>query len=290
MKHRKAIIPFLVLLSINLVVAQKLKTIGKLPESIMETSGIETHRDGHLWTFNDSGGEPEIYLVSTSGTLMRTIYIEGAWNRDWEDITRDDKGNIYIGNIGNNSNSNKDLCIFKIPDPDTIDVDTVKAEIIRFSFEDQTMFPPEDEGKYFDCETLMWFNNNLYLITKNRTSPFDGLAFLYSLPDQPGLHTAKKTGAFNSGSKDRYGSWITGGDISSDGRQMVILSSDKIWLFSDFNGENLFTGQYRLIQLPFKTQKEGICFRENSLIYITDEGWKAGIGRNIYQIKLDIYD
>ena len=55
---------------------------------IQESSGIVASRAhaSALWTHNDSGGEPKIYPISTTGEGMGTFFLEGAQNRDWEDI------------------------------------------------------------------------------------------------------------------------------------------------------------------------------------------------------------
>lgn len=271
--------------------AQDFEEITQLPKTIDETSGLESHsNDSYFWTFNDSGGKAELYLIDTKGNLLKKLAINNAWNRDWEDITRDVPGNIYIGNIGNNSNKNKDLCIFKIPNPDTLDSEETKAEIITFNFEDQTEFPPDDQAKYFDCECLMWYDGNLYLATKNRTKPFDGITNLYVLPDEPGNYTAKKIGSFNTGGDDMFAYWITAGDISLDGSRMALLSSDKVWLFYDFEGDAFFEGKNRMITLPHNTQKEGLCFKDNNTLYLTDEEWKGKVGRKLYKLSLEDVD
>lgn len=266
---------------------QDLQEMGKLPKIIDESSGLELHSSGnHFWTFNDSGGKAMLYLVDSLGNLKRSLKIINAWNRDWEDISRDHQGNIYIGNIGNNSNANKDLCIFKIPNPDSIDRNTILAEVIKFRYEDQKEFPPDNAGKYFDCEALMWHDGKLYMATKNRTKPFDGISHLYVLPDQPGEHIARKIGSFNTGGSDMHNYWITAGDISDDGDQMVLLSSDKIWLFYDINGQKFFDGQHKVIALPHSTQKEGICFKNSHTLFLTDEAWKHKVGRSLYKLNL----
>jgi hypothetical protein len=266
---------------------QDFQEMGTLPHSIDESSGLEIHSSGHqFWTFNDSGGKAMLYLVDSLGKLQRSLEISNAWNRDWEDITRDNKGNIYIGNIGNNSNANKDLCIFKIANPDSSDQKSVAAEVIKFRYEDQISFPPDNKNKYFDCEALMWQHGKLYMVTKNRTKPFDGLTHLYVLPDQPGEHIARKIGSFDTGGKDMYNYWITAGDISSDGKQMVLLSGDKIWLFYDYDKDAFFDGQHQVISLPHSTQKEGICFSDAQTLFLTDEAWKNKVGRRLYRLKL----
>ena len=118
------------LLSTLTMNGQDLRLVTQLPKKVHETSGIELTGPDQIWTFNDSGGEPELYLCDTSGQLLRTVRIQNAWNRDWEDITQDDAGNFYIGNIGNNNNSNTDLTIFKITNPDATSDSVVEAEVI----------------------------------------------------------------------------------------------------------------------------------------------------------------
>ena len=43
----------------------------------------------------------------------------------------------------------------------------------------------------FDCDAMIYFENNLYLFSKNRTEPFDGIVKMYKIPDTPGDYTAK---------------------------------------------------------------------------------------------------
>ena len=57
---------------------------------IAEASGYaatcsRTH-PGLLYTLNDSGGENEIYVLATNGTLVATYDIKGSDNKDWEDL------------------------------------------------------------------------------------------------------------------------------------------------------------------------------------------------------------
>ncbi|MEO0332433.1 MAG: hypothetical protein AAF223_12225, partial [Bacteroidota bacterium] len=56
--------------------------------AISEASGIVASRNnpGILWTHNDSGHEPKIYAIDTSGEIAGEWVIAGATNRDWEDI------------------------------------------------------------------------------------------------------------------------------------------------------------------------------------------------------------
>ena len=270
--------------------SQVFSVVAELPEVLDESSGIECGGQNSFWTFNDSGNEPSLFLIDTSGTILRKVDIQNAWNRDWEDITRDDQGHIYIGNIGNNSNKNTDLCIFKIPDPDSIRTNSIHAEIIRFRYEDQNDYPPPDDVRYFDCEALWWSEGNLYMATKNRTEPFDGITWLYRLPDAPGDYIAKKIGHFNTGGDEMVAFWITAGDLSPDGSKLTLLSSDKLWVFYDFNGDDFFSGKNTRIELPTNTQKEAICFIDENTLYLTDEAWNRNIGRKLYKLVIHSLD
>lgn len=268
--------------------AQQLKTVTKLPRIVKESSGIEASNEDQFWTFNDSGGEPELYLCDTTGKLLRTVKIANARNQDWEDITQDEQGNLYVGDFGNNGNRRKDLTIYKIPNPQQTKKDFVKAEKISFSFEDQHSFPPPNDSLNFDCESVLWKGGYIYLFSKHRTFPM--ATKLYRIPDQAGNYIAKKIGAFQTSSADEtnlYRYWITAADISPDGTKIALISSEKLWIFYDFEGDDFFGGKYKVIDFPDGSQKEALVFVSNTRIYITDEQWFGGIGRNLYEIDIE---
>jgi hypothetical protein len=273
---------FSALFSLNLT-AQDLQTITKLPKVVNESSGMELNDNNQIWTLNDSGGKPELYLCDTTGRLIRTLKIANAKNRDWEDLTQDDRGNYYIGDFGNNNNGRKDLTIYKIPNPDRVRADFVRAETITFTFEDQTAFPPPRDQLNFDCESVIWKDGHLYLFSKHRTFPMR--TNLYRLPDAPGDYVAQKISSFQTSGPDEtdlFNHWISAADISPDGTKVCIISSGKIWIFYDFEGDDFFSGQHRRIDLSSSSQREAIVFVSNTSVYMTDEEWFGGIGRNLY--------
>ena len=266
------------------------ETVCRLPEKVSETSGIELTGKNEIWTLNDSGGEAELYLCDTLGNLRRTVKINGAENHDWEDLAQDDAGNFYIGDMGNNNNDRDNLRIYKIPNPGATDAESVDAEKIKFTYDDQTEFPPGDDQLNYDCEAVIWFNRHLYLFTKSRTLPIK--TNVYRLPDQAGEYVARKIGSFASGGTstvetDLYSYWITSADISPDGSRLALLSHDRVWVFDNFTGDDFFGGNYKVFNLEFSTQKESICFIDNRSLYISDEYWSVfDTGRNLYRIIL----
>ena len=271
--------------------AQKLEFLSKLPSMINESSGLEITGKNQIWTLNDAGGNPELYLIDRKGNLLKTLEITNAKNRDWEDMTKDDQGNFYIGDIGNNSNASKELAIYKIPNPKKTKESQFSAEVISFSFEDQVDFPPGKENLNYDCEAMFWFNENLYLFSKHRSFPM--ATNLYRLPAVEGNHAAKKIGTFYTGKtsgtiKDFSDYWVTAAAINPAGDKVCLLNDKKLWLFFNFEEDQFFKGDMLEIDLGSKTQKEAVCFVSNDVLYISDEYWQnSDTGGNLYKLKLN---
>lgn len=280
----------LLLIFAQIAHGQTLEKYAKLPSKINESSGITVSDPNKIWTFNDSGGASELYQIDTLGHLTRTLKINKAWNRDWEDITKDVDGNIYIGNIGNNGNASKDLTIFKISNPDAIEQDAISATLISFRFEDQKEFPPDTSQFNYDCEAMIWFNQQIYLFTKHRSFPM--ATNLYRIPAEEGAHIAKKIGTFSLSEagykpKEYWSQWITAAAMSPNEKTICLLNGSKLWVFYDFENDNFFDGKYKLINLGKNTQKEAVCFTSDTEVYITDEYWKSSdTGGNLYKLDL----
>jgi hypothetical protein len=261
---------------------------GRLPASLAETSGLELTPQAKLWSHNDSGDSPFLYEISDFGALRRSLRIDSASNVDWEDIARDDQGNLFIGDFGNNSNNRSDLTIYRIPNPDTFSGDSVEARQITFRYPDQRGLPPIAAEQNFDAEAFFWFRDSLFIFTKNRTNPFNGYTKMYRLPDQPGDYTATLVDSFFTGMGLRESYWITAADISPDGRRMILLGYDKLWLFHCYEGSHFFRGGFREMSLGGLSQKEAVVFAGEKQFFVTDEEFLIG-GRNLYRGDLGIW-
>ncbi len=262
-----------------------LTEVCKLDPILKESSGVVV-AGGKVWTHNDSG-EPLLYGIDKTGKITNPIYIGGIGTKmkDWEDLAKDDAGNVYIGGFGNNGNKRHDLTIYKIPDPATLKEKVVNAETIQFSFPDQKLFPPAENELNFDVEAMIWFNNNLYLFSKNRTVPFTGYSKVYKLPATPGTYVAELIDSVYLGPEPMLVNWVTSADISPDKKKLVLLSHDKLWLFTCFEGDKFFSGKKYTISFGTMSQKEAICFSSNTELYITDE-YLYKIGGKLYSLNL----
>jgi hypothetical protein len=133
-------------------------------------------------------------------------------------------------------------------------------------------------------EAMVYFNDSLFLFSKNRTVPFDGFTRMYKLPATGGTFTATYIDRFAAGN-DPLLSQITAADISQDKKKLVLLSYGNIYCFSDFQGSHFFKGQFTKLAFNGLTQKEGICFVDNCRVYISDEE-AFGVGRKLYEFDI----
>jgi hypothetical protein len=230
----------------------------ELPAILDETSGI-IFWDDHVWTFNDSGGDPRIYKVDTAGgNVVQEITISNGINVDWEDIDQD-ADHIYVGDFGNNNGNRKDLLIYKIAKADipTAGNADVTAEIITFNYADQEDFTSNPNNNEYDCEAMICVEGNIYLFTKNWVSE---TSRLYSMPVQPGNYSLMPLDTLLANGL------VTGASYSGELEQ-VVLSGYKnyipfLFLLFDYHDHIFFSGNKRQILMPgiFGNQTEGICF------------------------------
>ena len=99
--------------------SQNVRTICTMPSSLAENSGMLISNSNRIWLHNDSGDSAKLYLIDTLGTILRTVLVQNVIATDWEDITQDNQGNVYIGDFGNNLNNRQNLRFYKIPHPDS---------------------------------------------------------------------------------------------------------------------------------------------------------------------------
>jgi len=256
-----------------------------LPSSIDESSGLEAVGNSLFLSFNDSGGEAALYEFGVNGTVTRTIHLSNGQNKDWEDITQDAVGNIYIGDFGNNDNDRKDLVIYKISQSDFVNATTsVEVEKINFSYPEQTAFPPPSSERLFDVESMFTKGDFLYLLTKDRSSPFLGRTSLYRLPKTVGTHEATFIEQFST-DNDKGKGKITAADLSPDESTLAMISSEKLWLFQNIQGDDFFNGELLKLDLPVQLDMEGVVFKDDCTLYMSNED-KSSAPAILYEITL----
>ena len=265
---KRLIIPILIVASCK---SPGLLTIeGSINNSLKEVSAAEiTAASDLIWVIEDAGNENDLIGLDKKGRIVKRIAITNAKNQDWEDLTSDSLGNIYIGDFGNNNEKRKRFRIYKVNHQD-LDNDTASAEIIEFTL-------PKDQ-KSKDFESFFLYNNVFYIFSKE-TKNFITL----KVENKAGTQEAQVQNEFNLSGKHNK---ITSADISNDGKMVVLLNHDKLWKITDFKTDNFFSGNIVEEKFEHDSQKEGICFSATDQVLITDER-NGDEGGNIYTFSLN---
>lgn len=262
----------------------KLKLITKLPKKLKENSGIVSYSKETAWFIEDNGNSDNIYKTDFKGNIIQHLDIKNTKNIDWEDLTKDKDGNLYIGDFGNNSNTRKDLVILKLPNPEIEKGNKIKTEAIHFNFPEQKEFPPNKNGLFYDAEAFFHFDEHLYIFTKNRATPFTGETYIYKVQDEKGTYRAKFLAKIKL-CTDKETCRVTSADISPDGEKIVLLSYGKIWILKDFIGGDTSKLDIQEIDLGVRTQLESVCFTSNNTLLLSDEK-RDDTGGNLYSYEI----
>ena len=242
-------------------------TTNKLPEGaielskkIDETSGLASIENNFL-TLNDSGGKPALYSFNAKGDLLETHKIDGAINRDWEDIAQDST-HFYIADTGNNFATREDLTVY------IVTKDFKLKDSIKISYASQTKFKKKKKNKY-DAETLIAYGDSLLIFSKNRKSQ---KTQLYAFPKVGGQFSLEKLHTFD------VNALITGGDYDSNSKRLVLTAYLPDYTQYILKAENFQLDQLEDIvleryQLPLKpAQIEAVKILDNGSVWITSEG------------------
>ena len=262
----------------------------ELPEKVKETSGL-LFLDGKIITHNDSGDAANLYeLDSVSGVILRTISVSNATNIDWEDLAENDT-HIFIADIGNNTGDRQDLKIYSILKSDFKNNTVVSAEVISFSYEDQTDFSNQPNSSNFDAEGIVIYENQLLIFTKNWA---DLKTNVYKIPLTTGTHTALKISSANvtgliTGAvytNDRF--FLTGYDTSLV-PFLIYISYNRI------PGEDIFFSGFNKISLKNEmgqgSQVEGITnIGATGRYCLSRENFSTTISGTTFTFKQKLYE
>ncbi|MBB6611244.1 hypothetical protein H7F15_09370 [Pontibacter sp. Tf4] len=236
------------------------KKIGKLDTRIKESSGLARATDSTFYTHPDGGSAPELYLTNLQGELLQKIALPIP-NQDWEDMAQDEKGNLYIGDFGNNANQRHDLKIYSLSKATGQVTDT-----LAFNFADQTEFPPPRSRQHYDLEAFFYADDSLCLFTKSRA--LKPITQLYKLPVSGAAQTIVPS------EKLRVKSPITAADINPDTNLFALLGYGRLYLFQPDSETVSFTGKRYCLPVGRTGQAEAVLFLSPEQLLITNEKGK----------------
>lgn len=254
---------------------------GTMAKNVMpETSGFACSRQtpGYIWAHGDenTGSKEKIVAIQPSGTLAMTVTFSGDPNRDdWEDIATGVYNNtnyIFLGAFGDNDLQFKDSYYIYYFEEPVITSGTVNVNVnyIRFGYPD---------NKAHNTETLMYDNveQMFYIVDKVKDKDgADGICRIYQLPFRTDYGTATQTltliCALGNGSKFNA---VTGGDITPDGRWMLIKNKPYALLWERQGTESLSATVQRLpVQIAaYQEEKQGeaVAWLDATTFYTTSD-------------------
>lgn len=249
---------------------------GKMSEETMpETSGLACSRTtaGYLWAHGDENknDNKKIVAVKPDGTLAMTVTISGDPGRDdWEDIATgvyDTKNYVFIGAFGDNKGDYKDqYYIYYFEEPEiTSGTHNVSVNYIKFGYPD---------NKAHNTETLMYDNVEQMFYIADKVE--DGVCTLCQLPFRTdyGTELQRLTKVTELGNGKKF-DFVTGGDISPDGRWMAIKNKKVVLLWERKGDESLaVTAKRRPVQVAAyenETQGESIAWLNSTTFYTTSD-------------------
>lgn len=234
-----------------------------LTRSIPEASGIADSKtiNEHLWVIEDSGNPPRLFLLKHEGFVTDSLLLEGATNRDWEDIAvgkgpQDNLTYLYIADIGDNNLQYPSYTIYRAPEPKNFNVNITVYDKIEFTYPDGSH---DAEALLIDDKT-----KDIYIITKR-----DASSKVYKIPYPQDVSNMNQA-VFVS---DLTFSGVVSASMNFNGREMIVKTYTDLYYYSRTPMEGL---DVTLAKMPTDTlayqlepQGEAVGFANNNSGFFT---------------------
>jgi hypothetical protein len=248
--------------------------VGAVTGLITETSGIADSKrnPGYLWVHEDGGNPAQLYLLSHDGTSVKTIFLRGAANRDWEDMVL--AGNdLYIADIGDNAEVNKRNTIYKFPEPQATSDTVTNFESIDFTYPDGAH---DAEAFLVDHQS-----KDIFIITKRENS---SRIYKISYPyKRTGLNTAELVGTLPYKA-------VVSAALSADGKGIIIKTYTSLFYYARNQQESIekaLSGKYTILPYNLEPQGEAVTFSIATKGYFTlsEKAYKDEVNLNFYKMQ-----
>jgi len=253
---------------------------GRLPSYLSESSGVAASRrhPGVLWTHNDSGDEPVVYAIDSTGAVLSRVRVAGAENADWEDIALGPcpAGDcLYIADTGDNEETRREVVVYRVPEPAPGDTVTAPAERFRARFPDA----PQDAEALFVLP-----RGEVFLVTKGRSRPVAVYRYPQPLGDAEGPGPKAKAvelervQQLTPGPVPLIDGQVTGAAATPDGRWVAIRTYSTLLLYRvDGQGRLTLVVDWPGVELRTlgERQGEGVEILSDGTVLLTSE---SGVG------------
>ena len=232
-----------------------------------------------LWTHNDSGDRARVLAVTTTGRLLADVAVTGAENVDWEDIAigpapgRGDA--LYIADTGDNLARRREVVVYRVPEPRVggggPHASAPAARLgLRYSTGAQ------------DAEALLVDPSSGALVVVTKSFGGDAGVYVAARPVAGATTVLRRRGRLSLGA----GEAVTAGDVSADGRTIVLRTYDRAFVWRRRGREPLATALRRRPcaageQLLMEGQGEALALTpDGRAFYTVPEGSRPAIRRH----------
>jgi hypothetical protein len=228
----------------------------QLVPSIAEISGIADSKvnPGYIWGEEDSGNPTRIFIIGHDGHVVKSVFLKGTVNRDWEEMAISNSF-IYLAETGDNNQVYGSYKFYRFPEP-AQSIDTVfQVESIPFSYTDG---PHDAEAFLVDPD-----KKDIYIITKR-----DNPSRIYKLPYPYTTGIAAYEGELTYPG-------VVSAAISESGEEIIVKTYGALHYYKRTAGKTITEAlQETFINLPYKVEPQGeaVCFAaDGSGIYTLSE-------------------
>ena len=238
--------------------------VGRLDhKQIPESSGLVASRKhpGVFWTHNDSGNGPVLFAVTREGKLLAEFNVN-VRNNDWEAVTADDEGHLYVGDIGNNERDRDRVLVYRVDEPDP--GAARKSPPLRVTATWRLKHPAQP----FDAESLFVYQGKGYIVSKLLTGHQAGV-YSFDLADSGDVQTLRHVCDLPIRSP------VTDAAISPDGARLAVMTLTGPNLFQidgDVAAAANVEPRYSRYFDPKDINMEGVCFVEGGVLATTEGG------------------
>ncbi len=211
-----------------------------------------------LWTHNDSGDRARLFALSSQGKLMGTVTLPAVEAKDWEDIALGPgktagEARIYVADIGDNARRRPSVFIHRIAEPDQVDSKTRETarsgpvETVRLTYPDgahdaETLLVDPESGEVVVVTKALFESPRVYFVPSLGPSPQQ-------------WQSAGELDPQVTGAKLLL---ATGGDVSRDGRWVLVRSYQAAFLWQrDRNRPLHEVFRTRACEVPLASEPQG---------------------------------
>ncbi|RKH69414.1 hypothetical protein D7W81_10980 [Corallococcus aberystwythensis] len=240
---------------------------GTVPRQVPELSGLAASQrhPGIFWGHNDSNNAFELFALDESGAVKATLTLTGADPRDIEDVavgpcTPGGKDTcIFLADTGDNFERRKEVRLFRLAEPATVENTSVPVEPLPFTYED---------GAH-DAESLIVDarSGQVGILTKTRVSLGDLYAVEGLKPGATGK--ARKLGTLRV--PDDVDRLSTAAALHPSGERLLVRTYTRLWELRRPDAKRLedFV-QAQVVEVPgaSQAQAEAVTFLQDGRGYL----------------------